>query len=155
MLTSEKATTYAGGMLIPSFLRDGPEAYMRKALLFMAVALLISCVTGTRQIAEIFQKARVRGDVPEMRRQFVLLIKSNVVRLGMTEQEVVAVLGRPDSGTGIYVPGGHSIGYGKGEPGIDYDTFFWIHFRNENWDKIDEKPLPFVLIGWDYPVEDN
>jgi hypothetical protein len=128
---------------------------MKKQLLLMFVALLISCSTGTHQIAEMFQKARDRGDVSEMRRHFLLLLKSNVIRFGMTEEEVVAVLGPPDSGTGIYIAGGHSIGYGKGEPGIDYDTFFWIHFRNKNWKEIQEKPLPFILIGWDYTIKER
>jgi hypothetical protein len=105
----------------------------------------------TKQIAEMFQTARDQGDVHKMRQYFHSLIKNNVIRLGMTEEEVVAILGQPDSGTGIYVAGGHSMGYGRGEPGIDYDTFFWIHFRNENWQNMNEGPLPFVLIGWDYP----
>ncbi|MBN1798667.1 MAG: hypothetical protein JW822_08810 [Spirochaetales bacterium] len=73
-------------------------------LLVTISALLISCSTGAHNIAEMFQKARDRGDVPEMRRHFLSLLKSNVIRLGMTEEEVVAVLGWPSSCLDSFLP---------------------------------------------------
>ena len=76
-----------------------------------------------------FAQAERKGDVNAMRLAIKHLVAMNVLKLGMTQDQVVTLLGEPKSGSGIYVPGGQSIGYGKGNPGIDYSTFFWLHFR--------------------------
>jgi hypothetical protein len=63
----------------------------------------------------------------------------------------VEVLGAPDNATGIYNPGGYSIGYGNEEPTVEnYGRIFWLHFQPEDW--MDEALKPHLLVGWGDPI---
>lgn len=101
-----------------------------------------------------FEQARKAGDVKGMRLAINELVKNGTLKLGMTDDQVIRILGKPDTGSGIYVPGGHSIGYSLGESGVDYHTFFWLHFREIDWQS-DNPKGPLILIGWDVPVREK
>ena len=122
-------------------------------ILAEAVTFAPLCAAGSPDHVRAFGRARKNGDVDSMKRAISELVKTGVLKKGMTRSDVIRILGEPDTGSGIFVPGGRSIGYGKGRPGVDYRSFVWLHFREPCW-KTENPKGPLILIGWDVPVRD-
>lgn len=127
---------------------------------YLALMLIFSFLSATAALPEtqaggsasdelkLFAAARAKGEVKGMQSAVSRLAQIGAIRKGMTIDEITSILGKPDSGTGIYVPGGSSIGYGKGQAGSEYHTFYWLHFRARDWNSENPKS-PSLLIGWD------
>lgn len=96
-----------------------------------------------------FRQACDEQDMEYMNIAVIQLERAGWIRCGMTDEELVLVLGESDQGTGIYCPGGYSVGYSSANPD-DYGKFFWFHFRSPDWDQDSKKPA--VLVGWDSPI---
>ena len=131
---------------------------IRVLILILASILFMNSnsvnASSISDLVHSFEQARKTGNVKAMRVAINELVKAGALKLGMTDDQVIKILGKPDTGSGIYVPGGHSIGYGLGEPGVDYHTFFWLHFREIDWQSDDPKG-PLILLGWDVPVREE
>ncbi len=118
--------------------------------LLLCVLLLGGCV-----MPENFEEARQRSHVTGMQRHFEQKVEAGVIEMGMTREQIADILGSPDTTTGIYTPGGYSLGYGAAPPTeFNYDEFFWLHMRAEDWepgtsaDEPEGPEGPEVLIGW-------
>jgi len=96
---------------------------------------IISCNTGniykTNQSLLSFKKAQKEGNINIMCKSFKSLIQSGIIKNGMTQEDVLTILGKGDNFTGIYVPGGISIGFNKKikPTAKNYFKFYWIHFK--------------------------
>ncbi len=120
---------------------------VQPAVFCLSILLLGGCV-----MPESFDEARQRSHVSGMQRHFEQKVEAGVIEMGMTREQLTDILGPPDTTTGIYTPGGYSLGYGAAPPTqFNYDEFFWVHLRAEDWEpgaSADEPEGPEVLIGW-------
>jgi len=111
------------------------------------IAIVFALVT-TWGCGSSFERSHQRGDLDGMAASLERMAERGTVALGMTSDAVVAVLGTPDTSTGIYVPGGFSLGYNAQESDrMNYHHFYWVHFRAPDWESGDPQQEP-VLIGW-------
>jgi len=122
-------------------------------------SLLPACTTdqsSIRTYADVrqeFRQARRNDDWHGMSFAVYKLAQMDVIKVELTENEVARILGRPDRRTEIYMPGGFSLGYGAGDPeGFNnHSSFFWLHFRAEDWNTSHPwgPAEPELLHHWD------
>jgi hypothetical protein len=118
------------------------------------MSVIASCTINTHQytkaeITAAFEQARSESDRKKMDKAIQDLARLGHVRKGMTSNEVEKLLGRADKGTGIYVPGGFSLGYGLDTPDGNYNRLYWFHFEQTNLEK-EAPPTPVLLVEWGY-----
>lgn len=90
-----------------------------------------------------FQDAAERGDVVEMESAFSGLLRFKSVRRGMLSPQVIAILGNPRTSTGIFIPSGNSLGYGRVDSADEYRHIFWLHFAPQH-----PKTDSLALTAW-------
>ncbi len=122
--------------------------------LIVLMSVIASCTTYSHQrtatdITTAFEKARSASDRKEMDKAIQDLARLGCIRKGMISNEVEKLLGHADKGTGIYVPGGFSLGFGSDAPDGNYNRLYWFHFERTDWQK-DDPPTPALLVEWGY-----
>ncbi len=122
-------------------------------ILFFVQLIVVSGFIGCNSanvrasLLQQFHQNRSVNSTSGMSSVFEKMVKKGIFKKGMSQEKVIAILGPGQHFTGIYVPGGISIGFGnKKATASNYPDFFWLHFKAKDWDK--DAKLPQVLIGW-------
>jgi|GEM_PF-5514088 len=113
---------------------------MRREL-FIAMLIflsMMSCISGYKSVnrqgneaLKEFKSCQRTGDMECMSGAFKKMVAAGFIRKGMSPDEVVNILGKPQHGTGIYLQNGYSYGYGNKEGNTEnYPDFYWIHFKS-------------------------
>lgn len=68
------------------------------------------------------------------------------IKAGDSPKTLTGLFGDPQNWTGIYSPGGISLGYGNQKPSADNSyMFFWFHFKEHGG----ESDTQLSLLHWD------
>ena len=97
-----------------------------------------------------FKTAQRDGDKNRMNFSVSKMIKHKIIYKGMKLSKFYNILSKGNHSTGIYIPGGFSIGYGNQKGNVrNYHLFYWFHFKTRDWDKENTNSKEEArLINW-------
>lgn len=124
---------------------------MKKYILLFALILGASAChlfLDTEQTIFGFKNAQKNNDKHKMGKYFSYLLKNKIINIGDKEEKIIDILGEPDNSTGIYIPQGHSIGYGNCKDELEHQCYFWIHFESVKHKHDIENPSHSVLFNY-------
>ena len=120
-----------------------------------------ACATepGAQTPLDAFRAGQAAGDWKAMDAAATRMAEAGLIEEGMTQEALETLLGTPDTATGIYNPGGFSIGYHGTLDVLSmtdaeshshyYSEPFWFHFCGRDYLGIQDPDVPeFFLCDW-------